>query len=235
MRSPVKKLLLICALSLLLPGAARATIVCNGDSNTQSGWQSWYPNGRADGWCERVAVELGEATVNRGVGASSISDTGFYWGGNLPLWGGYYVDLEVAGTDPFAAFATDGFFLQQPIYSPFAVPDVFVFAWGTNDITYGYTPRQVITAYKKYRQHVIATGATVYIATTPPQFNADGTLSAKDALIRDLNQRIRGNWPQRYVEFYVGFTADDFTADGIHVTAAGQAKRAQAVLDALAP
>ena len=215
---------------LLLAGTADAMIVCNGDSNTQSNWQG-FPNGTADGWCEQLGALKSTTTVNRGVGFSGIGDHGTYYGGTLPLWGGFYIDAEAAGTDPFLAFATGTppTYLGQPTYSPLGVPDTFVLAFGTNDLMlYGYTPRQIITYYKKYRQHAIATGATVYIATTPPQYDASGNLSALDAQIQDLNQRIRGNWPTRYVEFYNGFTPSDFAPDGVHLNASGQAKRAAA-------
>lgn len=215
--------LLILLLALAIP--SDATIVCNGDSNTESDWQG-YPNGTADGWCEQVGG------INRGVGGATISDTGLYFGA-LPLWGGYYIDAEVAGTDPFLTLS-GATFLGQATYSPFPVADTYVLAFGTNDIrTTPNTPTQIIQAYKKYRQHIIAAGAVPYVATTPPIYNADCSLSADDAMIRSLNKKIRGNWPTRYVEFYDGFNCGDFASDGVHLTAGGQAKRAAAALAVL--
>lgn len=207
-------------LILVLATAANAATICNGDSNTQSNWQG-FPNGTADGWCEQVGG------INRGVGGSTIADSGAYFG-TLPLWGGYYIDAEVAGVDPFAQFATSGVFLGQAVRFPFPLADVVIMAFGTNDVRAGWTPSQIIHYLKKYRQRVIAAGGVPYIATTPPQFDDACAISSNDATIQLLNQRIRGNWPQRYVEFHDGFDCADFMPDGIHLTAGGQAKRAAA-------
>lgn len=230
----MRALLLIAILALATP--AHATIVCNGDSNTQSNWQG-YPNGTSDGWCERIGG------INRGVGGSTISDHAYSFHDlplgvfmpDMPLWGGYYIDAELAGADPFATWATGTppKLLGQATLSPLPQPDIVILAFGTNDVRADWlggpwTPNQIIHFYKKYRQRAIATGATVYIATTPPIYNTDGTLSAYDATIRSLNAKIRGNWPSKYIEFYDGFTVADFQLDGLHLNASGQAKRAAA-------
>jgi hypothetical protein len=211
---------------------ARASIVCNGDSNTQSNWQT---GDISDGWCEQLGLLASTPTINRGVGGSTIIDTGYSFG-TLPLWGGFYIDAEALGpTDPFASFAagTPPTFLDQPIVTPWAIPEIFIFAFGTNDIRQGYVPTSIMAAIKKYRQHVIGTGAVVFVATAPPMFNADGSLSSLDANIRSLNKKIRGSWPVKYVEFYEGFTASDFQSDGIHLNETGMQKRAAAAYAAL--
>lgn len=214
--------MILAALSLLIiVGAAHAVVICNGDSNTQSDWQG-FPNGTADGWCEQMGG------INRGVGGLTISDTGISYGA-IPLWGGYYIDAEVAGTDPFLFVSGAPVFLGQTTYAVFPYVDTYILAFGTNDIqNTANTPTQIIQAYKKYREHILAAGSVVYVATTPPMFNADCTLAGDDALIRSLNRKIRRNWPTRFVEFYEGFSCEDFAADGVHLTAAGQAKRAAA-------
>lgn len=213
---------------LLLATPAHALIVCNGDSNTESDyWAEYFPNGMADGWCERLAGAVEQATVNRGVGRSGISDNGLY-NGSIPLWGGYYIDQEVAGIDPFIALANGTpTFLGQPLYSPLGVPDIFIFALGANDLIYGYTPKQVIHYLKKYRQRAIAAGATVYVATLPPRY-VPGTCTLAEGYdkIVALNQLIRGNWPAKYIEFHDWFDCSDFLPDGAHINADGHAKRA---------
>jgi hypothetical protein len=73
-------------------------------------------------------------------------------------------------------------------------------------------------------------GADVFVATVPPIFRRDGTPSGDDAVIRELNDRIRRAFPGGYVEFYEGMTYPDDYSDSTHMNAHGHAKRAAAVL-----
>lgn len=226
------QILILLAAALLYAAPAEAvpfTVVCNGDSNTQSNWQG--PT--TDGWCERLGVKLGTSTINRGVGGSGIVDSGLVYGA-IPLYGGFYLTEELGEMDPFFDIG-DGApsFLGQPIHEPFPLVDVVIFAWGTNDIRDGYTAKQVIAAIKKYRKMAIAAGATVLVATTPPIFNTDGSLSSSEVSIKKLNSLIRGNFPSKYVEFHDGMVPGDYFADGVHLAVSGQEKRAQAAFDAI--
>lgn len=92
---------------------------------------------------------------------------------------------------------------------------------------------KILQVTRQYHRRLTNAGITVYIATVPPIFNPDGSLSPHDAQIRLLNKRIRGSWPKRHIEFYTGITPADFLPDGMHFNTAGQTKRALAAAAAL--
>lgn len=222
------KLVLTLALLIALAGQAHAlTVLCNGDSNTGS--STGEPK-----WCEMLGAALEADTINRGVGGSTITDQVSYpWG--IPSWAGYYIDFEVVGTDPFFVW-THGAdtFIGQPTYTSLPAIDVAILAYGTNDINaYHFTVPKILQALKKYRRKLAKAGAQVYVATVPPIYELDGTKSPTlDPLIQRLNKRIRGNFPKTYIEFYEGFTWEDYN-DRLHLNAQGHEKRALAALEAL--
>lgn len=214
-------------------------ISCNGDSNTQVGWQAaeGYSFLPSDGWCERVGEMLqqywpGATTINRGVGGSGIINVGQYFS-NVPGFGSYYLENEINGTDPFYAISGSSEFLSQQTY-PDGFPDVdiFILAWGTNDLRMYGTPTEVIAAYQEAKSQLEAAGAKVIIATVPPIRFLDAAL---DKLVRQTNSMIRSAFPNNYVDFYggMGRRAFEFTlplggkfSDGIHLGVYGQSKRA---------
>jgi lysophospholipase L1-like esterase len=178
---------------------------------------------------------LNANTINRGVGGSAIvSKQHNYWYGS-PMWGDFYIDLEIVDIDPFWYWSHGAAtYLNRPAYSPFPKFDTVILAWGTNDLNaYGYSPNDVIKAIKKARRKFLAYGADVYVATVPAIYEWDGTKSpTMDPNIQKLNRKIRGNFPKRYIEFYEGFTWSDY-ADRLHLNADGHEKRALAALEAL--
>lgn len=227
----MKKLLVASALLMTLCSPAQAlTVLCNGDSNTAA---SGIPEDVR--WCERLGSLLNVDIINRAVGGSGIvSYKHTYWYGN-PMWGDFYIDLEIVDIDPFW-YWTNGApeWLGRATYSPFPKFDTVILAWGTNDLNaYGYTPNDVIKAIKKARRKFIKYGAEVYIATVPAIYETDGTKSVTlDPRIQQLNRKIRGNFPKTYIEFYEGFTWADYS-DRLHLNAQGHEKRAAAAVEAL--
>ena len=225
------KLVLTLALLIALAGQAHAlTVLCNGDSNTAAGTLP------ADvRWCERLGTLANVDIINRGVGGSAIvSKQHAYWYGN-PMWGDFYIDLEVVDIDPFWYWRHGAeTFLNRPTYYPLPKFDTVILAWGTNDLNaYGYTPAEVLKAIKKARRKFTAYGAKVYVATVPAIYELDGTKSVTmDPLIQQLNRKIRGNFPKTYIEFYDGFSWADYS-DRLHLNAQGHEKRALAALEAL--
>ncbi|MBY0277522.1 SGNH/GDSL hydrolase family protein [Candidatus Binatia bacterium] len=208
-------------------GDAAYTVICNGDSNTQAlAFVSVQEN-----WCELLGEQPGVVTINRGVGASGIVSNGLRTFG-VPLWAGFYTAYELAGVDPFYVLshgaATWG---RRPTFDPLPAYDAVILAYGTNDLTaYGYSVSAVFKAIKRTRRRFRRAGADVFVATVPPIFRRDGTPSGDDAVIRELNDRIRRAFPGGYVEFYEGMTYPDDYSDSTHMNAHGHAKRAAAVL-----
>ncbi len=107
-------------------------------------------------------------------------------------------------------------------------PDAVALAFGTNDILQERTPDQILDAYLAQADMAASRGVTVFVATTPPL----GPLSY--FLIIPLNAALREMFPSQVLEFSDGFTNEYFKPDGIHLSQAGQALRADRALDVLA-
>ena len=228
LRVPPVLAIVIFAFLFISPSHAY-TVICNGDSNTQAN-----PSHPADNWCAILAQHPGLSTINRGMGGSGIVDNGLSTYG-APLWASFYTTYELIGIDPLFILARGGAFWKQiPTFNPLPTYDAVVLAYGTNDIAgYHFSVRDIIRATKVISRQFLDVGIDVFVATVPPLYDSNGSLSSADKAIQRLNRRIRRLFPDRYIEFYEGMTYPDDYSNGRHFNASGQAKRAQAALTTL--
>ena len=162
------------------------------------------------GWCDLLAEgSPGWVMSNRSWNGMSILDFGESYGG-FKLAAGPHVE-EVLTLDH---------------------PDVVILAFGTNDLKHAATPEAIVDAYAKAKAKIEATGARCLIALTPPTFPPD--MSGLNPGIEALNAKVRQQFGSDVVDFWSGMTRADFKPDGLHVNAAGHAKRAAAARDAIA-
>jgi lysophospholipase L1-like esterase len=113
---------------------------------------------------------------------------------------------------------------------------VVVLAFGTNDLRYGSSPRAVARRYQALRRRAEAGGAVVYLALTPPVLPPDPDAERIAREVTRLNLMLRETWPSsRLLDFHTGFGPGDFESDGVHVSDAGQRKRAAVARRILAP
>jgi lysophospholipase L1-like esterase len=110
-------------------------------------------------------------------------------------------------------------------------PDVAILAFGTNDLWRWASPQRVVDAYAQTKAKIERTGVRCLIALTPP--TQPPQPPALNNAIRDLNARLRTAFPSDIVDFWSGITEADIKPDGLHMNAAGQAKRAAAAREAL--
>jgi lysophospholipase L1-like esterase len=73
-------------------------------------------------------------------------------------------------------------------------------------------------------------GLNTFVATIPPRFDLPGTFAQVHIDSINFLLRKRG---LPIVDFDTGFDEADFRPDGVHLTAAGQGRRARRVLQAL--
>ena len=184
-------------------------VACLGDSNTFA-----LPPKTGVGWCELLDVRFdGEGWKAR----------------NFSYMGG-----TVSG-EPTAAYTTaaDHIARAEAAWNP----DVYVLAYGTNDLKH-LAPAEVVAAYERHRDALIARGHRVLVATTPPRFPP----ASPDAGVTVLNSLLRQRIPPRdLVDFdSIADTADYdvdgvrlLERDGIHINLQGQEKRARAAHEAL--
>ena len=161
------------------------------------------------GWCDL----LGEASPkwvmsNRSWNGMSIIDFGESYGG-FKLAAAPHVD-EVLTLDH---------------------PDVVILAFGTNDLKHAAMPEAIVDAYAQAKAKIEATGARCLVALTPPTFPPDA--SGLNPGIEALNAKVRQQFGSDVVDFWSGMTRADFKPDGLHVNAAGHAKRAAAAREAI--
>lgn len=109
--------------------------------------------------------------------------------------------------------------------------DAVVLAFGTNDAFDGRTGVQIRDAYLAQQATADALGIGFFVATTPPIHDCTGPACPS---ILEGNALLRSAFAGRVLEFFDGFTDDDFSPDGVHVNAAGQALRASRGLAVLA-
>jgi lysophospholipase L1-like esterase len=123
-------------------------------------------------------------------------------------------------------------------------PDVIIFAFGTNDVSWsgayaaiaGITPtvrhlEPSVAALRELYDRAEAAGATAFIATTPP---ANDGIALRREYTRYFNSRLQAEFPpERVVDFFSGIDPVADVHDTLHLNAAGQAKLAKAALSAL--
>jgi len=162
------------------------------------------------GWCDLLGRESPKWVMsNRSWNGMSIMDFGESYGG-FKLAAAPHVD-EVLTLDH---------------------PDVVILAFGTNDLKHAAPPEAIVDAYAQAKAKIEATGARCLIALTPPTFPPDS--SGLNPGIEALNAKVRQRFGSDVVDFWFGMTRADFKADGLHVNAAGHAKRAAAAREAIA-
>ena len=109
--------------------------------------------------------------------------------------------------------------------------DVVILAFGTNDFFRGAKPQAIVDAYAEAKAKIERTGARCLVALTPP--TQPPQPAGMNEAIRNLNALLTKKFPGETVDFWTGMTAADYRPDGLHINAAGQAKRATAARRAL--
>ena len=111
---------------------------------------------------------------------------------------------------------------------------LFLLAYGTNDLIYllgsGGTLQQIVDAMQMRVDEAALGGARAYVALTPPVFcPPEGcALGITEGLVEALNALVIAHFGlENVLDFWTGFTAADFLGDGVHLTDAGQQKRAE--------
>ncbi|HEY8515374.1 MAG TPA: GDSL-type esterase/lipase family protein [Candidatus Binatia bacterium] len=110
-------------------------------------------------------------------------------------------------------------------------PDAVVLAFGTNDLFQLRSPAVILAAYLAQEARALAAGVAFYVATTPPHAACRnrGCLA-----LEETNRLLRESFPGRLLEFFDGFTAEHFLADGYHLNEAGQRLRAERAFELFA-
>jgi alpha-tubulin suppressor-like RCC1 family protein len=157
-------------------------------------------------WCEALRDHLPAArwrTVNRGEGGATAVEFG---------------SLVLAGEHLDYALENDAV-------------DAVILAYGTNDLLRaGAAPKDVGEAYARLRARARAAGVDVFAALVPPVRPLIPDINPQ---ILELNELLAELFPaERIVDFWSDMTPEDY-ADGLHLDASGQAKRARAAADAL--
>jgi len=160
-------------------------------------------------WCDLLGESSpGWVMSNRSAGGMTIMDFGATYGGFV-LAAAPHVD-EMLTLDK---------------------PDVVILAFGTNDLWRWAPPKKIVEAYAETKARIERAGVRCLIALTPP--TKPPQPPALNDAIRDLNERLRKAFPSEIVDFWSGISADDIKPDGLHMTTAGQTKRAAAAREAL--
>lgn len=186
----------------------KITVVCMGDSNTDMAW--WV----GPSWCEQLRDLIGVGAPvrmeNYGHGGGTATDLGLV----------YYVPSYA------------GVYLQQAFENVF--PDAVVFAYGTNDIGFGATIPQIISAYSAHVASTTAYGARAYVALTPfRRENATSTFNMQyDALNSQILSEL-GTTTSGIIDFNSMIINPTDYQDFVHMNIGGHAKRARAVYQQL--
>jgi lysophospholipase L1-like esterase len=109
--------------------------------------------------------------------------------------------------------------------------DAVVLSFGTNDLFQGRSPLEIHDAYLAREAQALAAGVAFFVATTPPIANCGGPSCPA---ILASNGLLRTSFAGRIVEFFDGFLAAHFYADGFHVNPDGHALRAERAFATLA-
>lgn len=182
-------------------------ISCIGDSNSDG-------LGRPS-WCNEIRTNIAQSgktweTKNRALFWSTVVNREV---------GPFFADAQMD-----LAFASDS-------------PDVFVAAFGTNDIAVGFTNDQVVDAYQHVTDRAASRSMPMLIALTPPIGGTDATDAVTNRKVVDQNEALLKSFPRsRLVDFYTPmvYAEDYLSGDKVHINLSGQLKRAQAVFSKLA-
>lgn len=159
------------------------------------------------GWCERLRTMVDDpdfAVVNVAEGGATV-------------------------VSPNLMFESDATMQMQQVLA--RKPDAVVLSFGTNDVFQGRTSTEIHAAYLAQEAVALAAGVEVFVATTPPLNDCGGPTCP---LVMASNALLRASFPGRIIEFFDGFAAEHFAADGYHVNVAGQALRAERAFAVLA-
>ncbi len=109
-------------------------------------------------------------------------------------------------------------------------PDIVVMAYGTNDIFQLRGTGAIVAAYLEHEATALSAGITQFAVSTTPRVGETNAISiASNTLLREA-------FAGRFFESFDGYTlAEHFRADGYHLNAAGQRKRAEEALALLGP
>jgi GDSL-like lipase/acylhydrolase family protein len=184
------------------------TVACLGDSNTQKDW----PTVGTVRWCEMGLASQPTATVwlNRQLVTepTAIINEGV---------GGATVCPQAGWSWSFPQF----------LHAKAHRADIAIAAFGSNDI-FGLskTPDEIVRCYRDLL--ALAGSLPVFIALVPPALPLGGD---GDLRIRAVNDALRAAFPSHILmDFYAGFTEEDFS-DVVHFNIqSGQAKRAAIAL-----
>lgn len=196
-------------------GDGEVVIACLGDSNTSSVWQQARPKGFSEefGWCEQLVARIDDPrvrSINVGAGGATIGPSQL--GGDLLeqvfFEGQQQLDLAL--------------FLESV--------DVVLMAFGTNDVVAntGSSPEDIVAHYNRLWRRARAYGMLALVATTPPVYEnpKTGEVPRSRDAIAETNQLLRETFAPRYrLDFDADMPAEDYL-DGLHMSAAGQATRA---------
>ena len=202
-------LLLLLACNVDRNGDGVFRVACLGDSNSLDGWMT----GTDVRWCSLMSSVLPT------VGASS---NGTFT--SIPTAWENHAQLG-AGTTEYPTGTGLPIQLQQ--LSP--TVDAVIAAFGTNDAYpfFGLTPQQAVDNLKATDTVTRAYGIQLWVATAPPS-HFPAPLQAWQT---EFNALVASTFC-RTIDFTTGFDAL-LEADGLHITAAGQALRAERVRAAL--
>lgn len=191
-----------------------ATILCLGDSNTASTGAIPWPThlsslGVAHSWTIQSSAGGGFSVTDHGTPGGVVI-------GNTNFWIGAYVNTACVQAQK---------------------PTAIIVAGITNDFRVGpiVTPSDVIAEVRAQAQSCRAAGIDYYVALCPKNFPIDTTANpAVNQLGKQANDLVREAFPANHIDFRAATpTADDFQADGVHMTTSGQVKRAQVAYSVL--
>ncbi len=186
-------------------------IGCLGDSNTSN-----LAQGQTS-WCPQLGTLFAQAGLTWQVR-------------NMGIPGATVIDPNPGASSGWTSTA-----LQQLVDSASGgpAPDVLVLAFGTNDLGFGSSVNDTVTAYSFMKSVIEFLGGRALVALTPPvQPFVAGQYPGIDA----LNDALRTAFPaDEVIDFHSIMDLSTDYLDFIHMNNAGQTKRAAAAYQALAP
>src|SRR3989344_448252 len=189
----------------------RITVVCHGDSNTQAGGVSI-----GDGWCERLWGMINSVnlpTINRGIGGTTISDTGKYF----------------LGVESYAGHRIADSLLNDH-------PDAMVLAFGAVDLMFGAITTDIVSEYARQKVNAETHGVKTFIALTPYFATSYSNYETLNVKVGELDALIRATFPSGDIlDFNSNVLPADYFSDGLHLNDSGQFKRASVVYKHLFP
>jgi alpha-tubulin suppressor-like RCC1 family protein/lysophospholipase L1-like esterase len=197
-------------------GDGRVTVVCLGDSNTQSGYLFEHT------WCERLDMLLNRSRSPSQAAVDLAADPAVWETLNRGWSGATAISLpSMRRAEEQLAYALE-----------FDAPDVVILAYGTNDLLQHATPEEVLLANLRHMLRARESGVDTFIALVPPALSRSTEF---DEAVKSTNSLIRQAVDaRRIIDFASGLTRDDYM-DDVHFNQAGHIKRASAALAALRP